>query len=98
MSAGQVNETSIVNVEHRAREHDEGARARFDHRRKRAVEIIWALSAENLKFDSARFGAVFHLLQHVLHRAFAIYGRMLKHRDSSDSGDDLSQQLPAFAP
>jgi hypothetical protein len=49
MLCREINEASVINIEHRAREYEECARARFGHRGKRVVEVIGASGAENLK-------------------------------------------------
>src|SRR2546425_287834 len=96
MLCGEINEAPIINIEHWARENDECARARFGHRGKRVVEVIGASGAEDSKLYPARLGGRLYILQHVSHRAFAVYPRMLERSHSGNSGDDLPQQLQAF--
>src|SRR6266849_9375224 len=94
MLGREINETPIVDVEHRAREDYERARTRFGHRGKRIVKVIGASGLQNLKFYSDRRGP--YSLQHVLRRAFAVYARMLERRHSGNLGNDLPQQLQAL--
>src|SRR3989442_13145041 len=94
MRCGEINEAPVMNVEHRAREDYESARTRFGHRGKREVEVVGASGLQDLKFYSDRRGP--YSLQHISHRAFAVYARMLEHSYAANPGNNLPQQLETF--